>query len=166
MIGLIFIVWSPDISANLIGILFALGTAISYVVYMMGLAAECIKNPTLWLWQAMYFNVYGFNFFRCLLSGKPLFTTGFNQLWLMLVLAVFAHLWRFSSSAWALNSSAREMQRLSTFEPVLACFFGYTLVGDVLTRNMLIGSALVVLAVLIANWPSAAAREKSAADSS
>ncbi len=168
MIGLIFIVWSPDISANLIGILFALGTAISYVVYMMGLAAECIKKSnTLVVAGYVLLMSTVFNFFRCLLSGKPLFTTGFNQLWLMLVLAVFCAFMAilfFCIGVKLIGPGNAAI--INTFEPVLACFFGYTLVGDVLTRNMLIGSALVVLAVLIANWPSAAAREKSAADSS
>ena len=42
---------------------------------------------------------------------------------------------------------------VNTMEPVLACIFGHFLVGDVLTTVMLIGSALVVLAVLITNLP-------------
>ena len=42
---------------------------------------------------------------------------------------------------------------VNTLEPVLACIFGHFIIGDVLTRIMLIGSALVVAAVLITNLP-------------
>ena len=42
---------------------------------------------------------------------------------------------------------------VNTLEPVLACIFGHFLVGDVLTWVMMIGSALVVVAVLITNLP-------------
>ena len=108
-----------------------------------------------------------FNFFRCLISGKPLFTTGFNQLWLMLVLAVFCAFMAILFFCMGVKLiGPGNAAIINTFEPVLACFFGYTIIGDVLTPNMLIGSALVVLAVFIANLPSTSAEEKSAANSS
>ena len=161
MVGMIFIIWSPDISANLIGILFAFGTALSYVVYTMGLSADCIKKSNT-LVVAGYVLLMStiFNFFRCLISGKPLFTTGFNQLWPMLVLAVFCAFMAilfFCIGVKLIGPGNAAI--INTFEPVLACFFGYTIIGDVLTRNMIVGSALVVLAVFIANWPSSASDE-------
>ncbi|MFA5635574.1 MAG: DMT family transporter [Anaerovoracaceae bacterium] len=164
MIGMIIIIWSPDISANLVGILFAFGTSLSYVVYMMGLSTECIKKSNT-LVVAGYVLLMSaiFNFFRCLLSGKPLFTSGFNQLWLMLVLAVFCAFMAilfFCIGVKLIGPGNAAI--INTFEPVLACFFGYTIIGDVLTLNMLVGSGLVVLAVVIANWPSSEVDKESA----
>lgn len=48
---------------------------------------------------------------------------------------------------------------VNTLEPVLACIFGYFLVGDVLTSRMLVGAALVVAAVLITNLPTRSGTE-------
>ncbi len=159
MIGMVFIIWSPDISANMIGILFAFGTALSYVVYMMGLSVDSIKNSnTLVVAGYVLLMSAVFNFFRCLVSGKPLFTTGLNQLWLMLFLAVFCAFMAilfFCIGVKLIGPGNAAI--INTFEPVLACFFGYTIIGDVLTKNMIIGSLLVVSAVMIANWPSKAA---------
>ena len=42
---------------------------------------------------------------------------------------------------------------LNTLEPVLACIFGHFIIGDILTKIMLLGSVLVVAAVLITNLP-------------
>jgi len=162
MLGMIIIIWSPEIYANLIGILFAFGTALSYVVYMMALSADCIKKSnTLVVAGYVLLSSAVFNFFRCLISGKPLFTTGFDQLWLMLVLAIFCAFMAilfFCIGVKLIGPGNAAI--INTFEPALACFFGYTIVGDVLTRNMLIGSALIVLAVLIANWPSASGEDR------
>ncbi len=158
MIGMVLIIWSPDISGNLIGILFAFGTALSYVVYMMGLSVDSIKKSnTLVVAGYVLLMSAVFNFFRCLIVGKPLFTAGFNQLWLILALAVFCAFMAilfFCIGVKLIGPGNAAI--INTFEPVLACFFGYTIIGDVLTRNMLAGSALVVLAVFIANWPSRA----------
>jgi len=162
MIGMIFIIWSPDISANIIGILFASGTALSYVVYMMGLSTDAIKKTNS-LVVAGYVLLMStiFNLFRCLLSGKPLLTTGFNQLWIILILAVFGAFMAILFFCMGVKLiGPGNAAIINTFEPVLACFFGYTIIGDVLTRNMLAGSGMVVLAVLLANWPSAGAGEK------
>ena len=156
MIGMVVIVWSPDLSANIIGILFALGTAICYVIYTMGLSAERIKNTNA-IVVAGYVLIMSalFNFFRCYASGKPLFTKGLEQLWLILILALvctFMAILFFCMGVKRTGPSNAAI--INTFEPVLACFFGYTIIGDVLTRNMIIGSVLVVTAVLIANLPT------------
>jgi drug/metabolite transporter (DMT)-like permease len=156
MVGMFFIIYSPDISANITGILIAFCTALSYVFYMMGLGTETIKKVNS-LVVAGYVLLMStvFNFFRCLIFGKPLFTTGFNQLWLMLVLAVFCAFMAilfFCAGVKLIGPGNAAI--INTFEPVLACFFGYTIIGDVLTKNMILGSALVIIAVLIANWPT------------
>lgn len=156
MAGLIFIVWSPGISGNIIGILFAFGTALSYVVYMFGLSTEKIKkiNSIITAGYVLLMSTL-FNFFRCIFTDKPLFAIAFNQLWLILVLAVFCAFMTilfFCIGVKLIGPGNAAI--INTFEPVLACYFGYTIIGDTLTRNMIMGSILVVLAVLTANWPS------------
>ena len=79
--GLVLIVWDPDMHANLIGVLFAFGAAVGYVIYIFGLSAKSIKHVD-------SFAVAGYvmasaaavNFVRCLMSGKPLFATEPNQI--------------------------------------------------------------------------------------
>jgi len=156
LIGLVFIVWTPDLSGNIIGILFALGTAVSYVFYTMGLSMKRIKNTnTIVVAGYVLLTSAVFNLFRCLITDKPLFTRGFDQLILILVLAVvcaFMAILFYCMGVKLIGPGNAAI--INTFEPVLACYFGYTIIGDVLTRNMIIGSILVVTAVMIANLPS------------
>lgn len=156
LVGLIFIVWSPEIYANLTGILFALGTAVSYVFYTMGLSAKRIKDTNT-IVVAGYVLLMSalFNLIRCAMSGKPLFTRGLDQLILILILAVvcaFMAILFYCMGVKLIGPGNAAI--INTFEPVLACYFGYTIIGDVLTRNMIIGSVLVVTAVMIANLPA------------
>ncbi|MGI6764497.1 MAG: DMT family transporter [Anaerovoracaceae bacterium] len=125
MIGLIFIVWSPDISANLIGILFALGTAVSYVIYMMGLSAECIKKSnTLVVAGYVLLMSTVFNFFRCLISGKPLYSPqasiNCGSCWCLAVFCAFMAILFFCMGVKLIGPGNAAI--INTFEPVLACF--------------------------------------------
>lgn len=153
--GMILIIWSPDIKGNITGIAFAFGTAISYVVYTMGLSTKKMTTTnTLVVAGYVLLMSAVFNFFRCLISGKPLFVSTLDQLWLMLVLAVFCAFMAILFFCMGVKYiGPGNTAIINTFEPALACLFGYLIIGDQLTKNMLIGSALIVTAVLIANWP-------------
>jgi drug/metabolite transporter (DMT)-like permease len=153
--GLVLIVWDPDMHANLLGILFAFGSAIGYVIYIFGLSAKGIK-------QVDSFAVAGYvmvsaaavNFIRCLISGKPLFATEPNQIGMMILLSVvcvFMAILFYAIGVRLIGPGNAAL--VNTMEPVLACIFGYLLVGDQLTPRMLAGAALVVIAVLITNLP-------------
>ena len=155
MLGMVLIIWSPDIKANIVGIAFAFGTALSYVVYTMGLATKKMTDTnTLVVAGYVLLMSAVFNFIRCLISGKPLFVSTLDQMWLMLALAVFCAFMAILFFCMGVKYiGPGNTAIINTFEPALACLFGYLIIGDELTRNMLIGSALIVTAVLIANWP-------------
>ena len=94
------------------------------------------------------------NFIRCLLSGKPLFVTAPEQIGMMILLSVvcvFMAILFYAIGVRLIGPGNAAL--VNTLEPVLACIFGYLLVGDLLTGRMLIGAALVVIAVLITNLP-------------
>ena len=160
--GLVLIVWDPDMHANFIGVLFAFGAAVGYVIYIFGLSAKSIKHVD-------SFAVAGYvmasaaavNFVRCLMSGKPLFATEPNQIGMMILLSVvcvFMAILFYAIGVRLIGPGNAAL--VNTMEPVLACIFGHFLVGDVLTHVMLIGSALVVAAVLITNLPERKQREQ------
>ncbi|MEA4922762.1 MAG: DMT family transporter [Eubacteriaceae bacterium] len=156
MAGMVLIVWSPDIKGNIIGIAFAFGTAICYVVYILGLSAKSIKKENS-IAVAGYVILASaiFNGIRCGISGEPMFAFGPGQFKYMILLAVvcaFMAILMYAVGVKLIGPGNAAL--INTFEPVLACIFGYFLVGDILTRNMIIGSVLVVAAVLIANLPS------------
>ena len=153
--GLCLIVWDPDMKANIIGIFFAFLAAVGYVIYLFGLSAESVKKEN-------SFAVAGYvmtsaaavNFVRCALSGKPLFATEpvqFGMMILLSVVCVFLAILFYAIGVRLIGPGNAAL--VNTLEPVLACIFGHFLVGDVLTWVMMIGSALVVLAVLITNLP-------------
>lgn len=163
--GLVFIVWSPDVlsgtdgsgggSGTLIGIFFAFLAAVGYVVYLFGLGSKSVK-------QENSFAVAGYvmssaaavNFVRCLMSGEKLFVTQPAQIGMMVLLSVvcvFLAIVFYAIGVKLIGPGNAAL--VNTLEPVLACIFGYFLVGDQLTGRMMIGAALVVIAVLITNIP-------------
>ena len=154
--GLVLIVWSPDMGGNFIGILFAFGAAVGYVIYLFGLDTKSVR-------QEDSFAVAGYvmtsaaavNFIRCLLSGEKLFATQPAQIGMMILLSVVCVFMAILCYAIGVKLIGPGNAALvNTLEPVLACIFGYFLVGDVLTVRMLVGAALVVAAVLITNMPT------------
>lgn len=159
--GLALIVWSPDLKGNLIGIAFAFGTALCYVVYLFGLGAESIKKEDSFVVSGyVLLSSAVFNAFRCGFSGSPMFAVAPKQLVLMLLLAVvcaFLAILMYAGGVRLIGPGNAAL--INTFEPVLACVFGYLLVGDQMTVPMMIGSAMVVCAVLMANLPARSSRQ-------
>jgi drug/metabolite transporter (DMT)-like permease len=155
MVGMGFIVWTPDMGGNIVGIAFAFGTALCYVVYVMGLSSKTIKTQhSLVVAGYVLLSSAVFNFFRCLFSGKPLFAVAPSQLVYVLLLAVVCAFFAILFYCIGLkNISAGNAAIINTFEPVVACILGYVLIGDILTAPMIFGSALIVLAVLLSNLP-------------
>ena len=153
--GLCLIVWAPDMEANIIGIFFAFLAAVGYVIYIFGLSAESVKKEnTFAVAGYVMTSAAAVNFIRCLLSGKPLFATEpaqFGMMILLSVVCVFLAILFYALGVRLVGPGNAAL--INTLEPVLACIFGHFLVGDVLTGVMLIGSALVVAAVLIVNLP-------------
>lgn len=153
--GLVLIVWDPDMKANLIGILFAFIAAIGYVVYLFGLGSNVVKAENSFAVAGYVMLSAAFvNFFRCLFSGKPLFVTEPAQIGMMVLLSVvcvFLAILFYAIGVRLIGPGNAAL--VNTLEPVLACIFGHFIIGDVLTKVMLIGSALVVTAVLITNLP-------------
>jgi len=162
--GLVLIVWSPDIMGGaLIGVFFAFLAAVFYVVYIFGLDFKSVREES-------SFAVAGYvmtsaaavNFVRCLISGKPLFTSTFEQFGMMILLSVvcvFMAILFYAIGVRLIGPGNAAL--INTLEPVLACIFGHFLVGDLLTGRMLIGAALVVIAVLITNLPGKGAAPSS-----
>lgn len=154
--GMLLIVYGPGIKPNTMGILFALGTAVCYTIYILGLASKPLKesNSVVVAGYVLLASAI-FNFFRCLISGEPFFAMRMTQLALMLTLALVC-----AFAAILLNCIGVKLigsvrsSIINTFEPVVACVFGYLLIGDDITRNMIIGAILIMAAVLITNMPS------------
>ncbi len=164
--GLCLIVWDPDMKANIIGIFFAFLAAVGYVIYIFGLSAESVKKES-------SFAIAGYvmtsaavvNFIRCAISGKPLFATEpaqFGMMILLSVVCVFLAILFYAIGVRLIGPGNAAL--VNTLEPVLACIFGHFLVGDVLTGIMMIGSTLVVAAVLIVNLPEKQSESKRPVD--
>lgn len=155
IVGLGFTVWSPDMQVNFLGVFFALLCAVCYTVYTLGLASEKLERVHS-IATAGYVMLGSavFNFFRCMVSGKPFLALAPEQLGCMLMLSVvcaFAAILLFCIGVKMIGASNAAI--INTFEPVFACVFGFLFVGDQITTGMVIGGILVVTAVLIANLP-------------
>ncbi len=153
MAGLVIIVWDSNIDLDMKGVTFALGTAVCYVFYTMGLSEKRTKEMNS-MAVAGYVLLYStlFNFLRCFISGTPMFTKGIDQFKYIAVLAVvcaFIAILCYAAGVKLIGPSTTGI--INTFEPVFACIFGYLLVGDILTVNTLAGAALILFAVLIVN---------------
>jgi len=155
LIGLCFIVWSPDMQIKILGVIFALLCAVCYTVYTIGLSSKSLDDiHSIVTAGYVLLTSAVLNFFRCFISGKPLFTENLQQLGYMLLLAVvcaFAAILLFCLGVRLIGPGNAAI--INTFEPVCACIFGYFLVGDIITCGMIIGGVLVVAAVLLTNLP-------------
>lgn len=153
--GLVLIVWDPDMKANLLGVIFAFGAAVGYVIYIFGLSTKSVKEESSFAIAGYVMLSAAFvNFIRCALSGKPLFVTEPAQIGMMILLSVvcvFLAIVFYAIGVRLIGPGNAAL--VNTLEPVLACIFGHYLIGDVLTKIMIIGSILVVMAVLITNLP-------------
>ena len=156
LLGLALIVWTPDIKGNITGIFFAFLTAVCYVGYIMGLASKRMKKEnSIAVAGYVLLSSAVFNCIRCALSGEPMFAAGKVQIIYMFLLAVicaFTAILLYCIGVRMIGPGNAAI--INTFEPVLACIFGYFIIGDVLTRNMITGGIFVVAAVFIANLPS------------
>lgn len=155
MIGLALVVWSPDMEIKIIGVIWALLCAICYVFYTIGLAHPTLKGINSFV-TAGYVMVTSavINFFRCMFSDAPMFSQGGDQLFFVLMLAIvnaFLAIMLFCLGVKLIGPTNASI--INTAEPVCACVFGYFLIGDVITKTMIIGGFLVVLAVLLTNLP-------------
>ena len=153
--GLVLIVWDPDMKANLVGIFFAFLAAVGYVVYLFGLGSKSVKAENSFAVAGyVMLSAAAVNCIRCFISGKPMFATEPNQILMMILLSVVCVFMAILCYAIGVRLIGPGNAALvNTLEPVLACIFGHFIIGDVLTKIMLIGSALVVAAVLITNLP-------------
>lgn len=160
--GLVLIVWDPEMKANFLGVLFAFGAAVGYVIYLFGLSAKSVKEENSFAVAGyVMLSAAAVNFIRCYLSGKPLFVTEPNQIGMMILLSVvcvFLAILFYAIGVRLIGPGNASL--VNTMEPVLACIFGHFLVGDVLTKIMILGSLLVVIAVLITNLPDRTPKDR------
>lgn len=155
LIGLCLIVWSPDMKIKMLGVIFALACAVCYTFYTIGLSSKKLEqiHSTAMTGYVLAGSAF-FNLIRCLISGKPLFTDTASQFAFMFMLSfvcAFAAILLFCTGVKLIGPSNASI--INTFEPVFACIFGYLLVDDVITKSMMIGGGLVVIAVLLVNLP-------------
>ncbi len=163
MIGLCLVVWSPDMEVKMIGVIFALLCAVCYVFYTIGLAHPALNGVNSFV-TAGYVMVTSavINFVRCGFSDAPMFSHGTDQLFFVLMLAIvnaFLAIMLFCLGVKLIGPTNASI--INTAEPVCACVFGYFLVGDAITKFMVIGGFLVVLAVLLTNLPDKRSSNKS-----
>ncbi|MBR5329785.1 MAG: DMT family transporter [Firmicutes bacterium] len=155
IVGLGFTVWNPDMQVHFLGVLFALLCAVCYAVYTLCLASKKLADfHSIATAGYVLLGSTVFNFFRCMISGKPFLALAPEQLGCMLMLSVicaFSAILLFCIGVKIIGASNASI--INTFEPVFACVFGFLFVGDEITLGMVIGGILVVTAVLIANMP-------------
>lgn len=155
MIGLALVVWSPDMEIKIIGVIWALLCAVCYVFYTIGLAHPVLNDVNTFVTAGYVMVTSAFiNFFRCFFSDAPMFSQGGEQLFFVLMLAIvnaFLAIMLFCLGVKLIGPTNASI--INTAEPVCACVFGYFLIGDIITKTMVIGGFLVVLAVLLTNLP-------------
>ena len=155
LLGMCLIVWSPDMKIQLLGVLFAFLCALCYTVYITKIADDRLEGMHPLVTPAYVLAASAiFNFGRCLISGKPLFTTGMDQLTYILILAVvcaFIAILCYCVGVRLIGPTNSSI--INTFEPACACVFGYLIIGDQITLSMIIGGILIIAAVLLTCIP-------------
>ena len=155
LLGMCLIVWSPDMTIQIIGVVFAFLCALCYTVYIIELSSDALADlhPLVTPGYVLAASAV-FNFFRCLFSGNPLFTTGGEQLMYILLLSVvcaFIAILCYCVGVRLIGPTNASI--INTFEPACACVFGWLLIGDQITLSMIIGGVMIIAAVLMTCVP-------------
>ena len=154
MVGLCLIVWDPNMSLNILGVIFALACAGAYCFYTITLSSDSLEGLHPLVTPAYVLGASAiFNLGRCAISGNPLFTTGWDQFGYMLFLAVicaFLAILCFCVGVRLIGPSNASI--INMFEPACACFFCWWLIGDAITVNMVIGGLLIIGAVAVTTF--------------
>ncbi|MCF0144684.1 MAG: EamA family transporter [Firmicutes bacterium] len=155
MLGMCLIVWSPGMEVNILGVIFALMCAGCYTVYVLALSSDTLEDvPPLVTPAYVLASSAVFNFFRCTISGYPLFTSTPEQFGYMLLLSVvcaFIAILCYCIGVRMIGPTNTSI--INTFEPACACVFGYLFIGDLLTVPMIVGGVLIIAAVMLTCIP-------------
>ena len=153
--GMCLIVWSPDMQIQIVGVIFAFLCALCYTVYIIELSSDKLEGIHPLVTPAYVLAASAvFNFFRCLLSGQPLFTSDMTQFGYMLLLAVvcaFLAILCYCVGVRLIGPTNASI--INTFEPACACVFGYLLIGDQITLSMIIGGIMIMFSILLTCLP-------------
>lgn len=157
--GMCLIVWSPDMQIQIIGVIFAFMCSLCFTVYVIELSSDKLEglNPLVTPGYVLLSSAV-FNFFRCIISGNPLFTSTGIQLGYMLLLAVvcaFLAILCYTISVRLIGPT--NVSIINTFEPACACVFGYLLIGDRITLSMIVGGIMIMISILLTSLPDKSA---------
>lgn len=147
--GLGITVWAPGLEIQVTGVAFALLCALCYTVYTIGLSAKSLDgmNSIVTAGYVLLTSAV-VNGIRCGAAGKPMFTDSYIIILLALACA-FAPILLFCIGVKMIGPSNAAL--INTSEPAFACVFGFLLVGDIITPNMIIGGVIVISSVVFIN---------------
>ncbi len=154
IIGFILIVCEESVTLSTLGIMFAIGAALSQACYVITLGSDRVKaiHP---IAAAGYVTAGAtvFNFVRTIASGEPLFTAGGEQLVWTLALSFFCAFLAIVLFCIGVNMiGSGRAAVINTLEPVVACIAGYVFLSETMTFTMALGCVAIVIAVFIINF--------------
>lgn len=151
IIGLFVLVGIKSSDVNFMGVILSLLSAVVYAAYIIGISNSEVKK----------INSYVFTFYISLTSSLMLLLVGisknsinFNMDFYSLICVI---LLAFISTVIALMTFLKGVQLigpsrasiLSTIEPIVSVILGWLILHEAMTARMIVGSAMVVLSVLI-----------------
>lgn len=150
-LGLFFLVDIGGSSFNLLGVILAILSSVSYAVYILGISNKEMKKV----------DSFVLTFYVCLLSsivvliisifnGKFIYNQNFISLGVTFLLALISTLiamLTFVQGTKIIGPSNAAI--FSTVEPIVSLIFGVILFKEILTIKLIIGSMLVISSILI-----------------
>jgi drug/metabolite transporter (DMT)-like permease len=150
IIGTVLVAYSPDQHINTLGVGFALISAVAYAFYVTFIdhgefseVNSIVMTAYILLFANISFAVYGF-------ARGEIITNFSTSAWISIaMLALFSTtiaIFAFCAGAKLIGSSKAAI--VSTIEPISTFIFGYIFLGEKLSFNMMIGGAVVIMAIL------------------
>ena len=153
--GLVIVVWVPEgqVSFHMLGIIFAVLTALCYAFYTLGIGAKSSRATTPEIVTAYTLIPPGiFNIVRCMATEQPLLPTGFEQ-WIYAsyigVISTFVAGLCIIIAVKHIGSGNAAL--VNTTEPMFAYITGIILMGDVISMRSTFGGILIVTAIIWLN---------------
>ncbi|WP_053955531.1 DMT family transporter [Inediibacterium massiliense] len=154
-IGMILVVWSPNIELNILGVIFSLLSAICYSFYALGLNEKRTRKLNSIVISGYVSFFCSISYFIVGLFKHTIFIPTTTNGWIyILILATFSTVFAtitFCKGIQLIGPSTAVI--ISTFEPVVACVSGFFILDEVLTLPMIIGGVLILSAIFILQIP-------------
>ncbi len=167
LLGLVIILWDPNAVLNVPGVLMSLGAALTYAYFCIAVVEPRTRHMSSLAITAYVITVSLVGYLILALAAhEPLIPQTLAGVSMAIVLGIVSTAFASLAFYWGIKQVGPSTAALaSTFEPVFVALIGVLCLGETLTWRFLLGSALILGALLLLNAETTPAKTSESASS-